>query len=81
MRAHRMLLLAGLWLSSLGLAGYAASQREVVSPNAEGVILTGENLGFRMEGRQGNALTGTLVVKIDGKWVEARSAVKVVPVK
>jgi hypothetical protein len=74
--------MAGLWILSLGLVGYAASQGRIVYPKGKPeVILTGDDLGFRLEGHQGGARTGTFVVRIDGKWVEARSAVKVVPVR
>jgi hypothetical protein len=80
--SRRLTLLAVLWILSLVAAAYAASQERPVLPkNLEPWILTGENLGFRLAAPQGSAVTGTLVVRIDGKWVEARSAVKVVPVK
>lgn len=78
----RIALLAVLWILSLVTVAYAASQQRPGLPkNWEAPILTGENLGFRLAAPQGSVVTGTLVVKIDGKWVEARSAVKVVPVK
>ena len=81
MSIRRLLFVAGLWILSMGLVAYAASQRAAQPKGLPELILTGENLGFRLEGHQGEARTGTFVVKIDGKWVEARSAVRVVPVK
>ena len=80
MDVRRWPVLAVLWVVSLAAVGYAASQQRGSNGAAPGVILTGEDLGFRLVGPQGTAMTGTWVVKIDGKWVEARTAVKVVPV-
>jgi hypothetical protein len=34
-------------------------------------VVTGGDLGFRIEGLRGNTPIGQLVVKVDGKWVEA----------
>ena len=34
-------------------------------------VLSGDNVGFRVEGEQGGVAVGRLVVRIDGKWVEA----------
>ncbi len=35
-------------------------------------VLTGADVGFRVEGiRGGNTPVGTLVVKVNGEWVEA----------
>lgn len=54
---------------SVGAAwGYAQSlgvQR--VTPT----VLSGPDLGFRVEGQRGGTPVGTLVVRIDGQWVEA----------
>jgi hypothetical protein len=40
-------------------------------------IVSGADLGFRIEARKGTAAVGTLMVKIDGEWVEAESTVGV----
>ena len=34
-------------------------------------VVTGGDLGFRIEGLRGNTPIGRLVVRVDGKWVEA----------
>lgn len=81
MDVRRWSVLAVLWVLSLAAVGYAASQRQGADGPTPGLILSGDDLGFRLIGPQGTAMTGTWVVKIDGKWVEARSAAKVVPVK
>ena len=81
MNVSRWSVLAVLWVFSLAAMGYAASQPRGGDGPTPGAILSGDDLGFRLVGPQGAAMTGTWVVKIDGKWVEARSAAKVVPVR
>jgi hypothetical protein len=34
-------------------------------------VLSGDDIGFRVEAEQGGVAVGRLVVRIDGKWVEA----------
>ena len=33
-------------------------------------VISGDDIGFRMEGRKGSTPTGKLVVRINGQWVE-----------
>ena len=37
-------------------------------------VVSGADLGFRVEATQGDVLVGTLVVRVNGQWVETRSA-------
>jgi len=41
------------------------------------VILSGNDIGFRVERTRDGVPIGTLVVRIDGRWVEAGSSVRV----
>lgn len=69
-------IVALLWLASLVTVGTvvaAQTRRET------GAVISGENIGFRPEGWNGKARTGTLVVKVNGEWVEAQSVMKTVP--
>ena len=51
---------AGAW-------GYAqAVMPEPVAP----VVISGNDIGFRMEARKGEKAVGRLVVRLDGTWVE-----------
>jgi hypothetical protein len=34
----------------------------------------GNNIGFRIEAYKGDTVLGTLVVRVNGKWVDAQSA-------
>jgi hypothetical protein len=42
-------------------------------------MISGDDIGFRPEGWSGKARTGTLMVRINGEWVEAQGLVKMVP--
>ena len=41
---------------------------------ANPVVISGSDIGFRIEGRKGNTPVGTLVVRINGQWVVPESA-------
>ena len=34
-------------------------------------VMTGADVGFRVEGLRGDTPVGTLVIKVNGEWVEA----------
>lgn len=65
--------------AAIGLRGQAPAQPEPQTTN-EGII-SGADLGFRVEGRKGSNITGTLMVRINGKWVPVNAGVGVYPVK
>jgi hypothetical protein len=65
------LLLVVLWIASVTMVGaYASAQSRQTRPDVAPVI-SGSDIGFRPEGWQGKARTGTFVVRINGEWVEA----------
>jgi len=67
-------IVALLWLASLVAVVAAAQTRREA-----GAVIAGDNIGFRPEGWNGKARTGTFVVKVNGEWVEAQSVMKAVP--
>ncbi len=73
-----------LWLVSLvATAGVTASIAMAQTRPPGPRILSGTDVGFRIEGtdvRTGNP-TGTLVVRIDGQWVEVGPASRVLLLK
>ena len=85
MHLRRRIGLVLVWaLSIVATAAWAASTGAQARPTSEpgaGTIIAGENLGFRLEGQRDGLPTGTLVVRIDGMWVEARTSLKVMPLK
>ena len=65
-----------LWLVSLvAVATVVAAQTR----REAGAVISGDNIGFRPEGWNGKARTGTFVVRVNGEWVEAQSVMKTVP--
>jgi hypothetical protein len=72
------------WIVSLVLAlglfsaGVAIGAAQVV--NAQPVplrVMSGDDVGFRVQGRKGDTPVGTLVVRVNGEWVEVQFAVGV----
>ncbi|HJN47046.1 MAG TPA: hypothetical protein QF572_23025 [Vicinamibacterales bacterium] len=61
----------GLWLASLLAVGTLASgQFRPFAPIDEPFVLTGEDVGFRVEGFVGDEPSGRFVVRYLGEWVE-----------
>jgi hypothetical protein len=82
MSARTAVVVGVLWLASL-VAAVATAREHVreaqalepkievqVGPAQEPRILSGGDIGFRLDRWQGNAPTGTLVIRLNGKWVE-----------
>ena len=38
------------------------------------ITVMGDNVGFRIEAYKGETVLGTLVVRVNGKWMDAQSA-------
>ena len=57
-------------LSSIAGAavGYAQADR-MLKPNNV-VVLSGPDIGFRVEALKGSSVTGRFVIRISGRWVE-----------
>ena len=54
--------IVGTWISA-----------QVIAPNRidPPITLSGADIAFRVEARRGNVVEGRLLVRMDGKWVEA----------
>ena len=65
-----------LWIASLVMAGAIAAAQ---TRREAAAVISGSDLGFRPEGWNGKARTGTWLVRINGEWVEAQGAFKTVP--
>lgn len=64
-----------LWVASLFTVGaLAREQAYQFNRLPEPIIVSGDEVGFRVEGTLGGAPAGTLVIRRDGQWVEARWA-------
>ena len=75
MAIPRRLALGFLWLLSLvAVAATAHAQRSLVfSPLPEPKVISGSDLGFRVEGMVGDQPAGAIVVRVNGKWLEVTS--------
>jgi hypothetical protein len=74
----RVITLAAAWLVSL-VAVAAVAQSPSVTPLPTPVVVSGADIGFRIEGHHGRIPVGTLVIRVDGRWVEPRGQSRVVP--
>ena len=67
-------IVAVLWIASLlgvGVVTFAQSQAKELRPLREPRVLTGGDIGFRVDGIYGEMPTGTIVIRVNGQWVEA----------
>jgi hypothetical protein len=81
-RLSRRLVFVLAWVISVtaaGALGRAAAQRS----NDEPAIVSGADIGFRIDGIDSGVRKGRLVVRVDGKWVDAEvtSRMHVRPIK
>jgi len=63
-----------LWLISLVVVAVMA-QAPGTTPR-KGMVLSGRDLGFRIDSYDGAKLVGALVVQVDGRWIEPKSEVR-----
>ena len=68
----RSLVLIAVLGATLAAAGWLHAQVPLprpLSPDAQ-TILSGNDVGFRVEGHSGNTPFGRLVVRVNGQWVD-----------
>ena len=70
MKTRARIVVSGVFLVLIG--AWASAQVRQVTPVDPPVVVSGNDIGFRIEGRQGGTQVGRLVVRVDGKWVEAQ---------
>ncbi len=76
MTARSRFIFLCLWVVSLVVVGVVTAAQ---TRREGGDVIAGENIGFRPEGWNGRARTGTFVVRVNGEWVDAQSVMKTVP--
>lgn len=62
---------AGAWASAQIFPSQGSTQLFSPQRADQPVTLSGNDIGFRIEGRRGDAIVGRLVVRVDGEWVDA----------
>ncbi len=65
------LLGAGAWASAQIFPPQGSTQLFSPQRADQPVTLSGNDIGFRIEERRGDTVVGRLVVRVDGKWVDA----------
>jgi hypothetical protein len=68
---RRTVILAA-WLLSLAVVAVVAQQPRVVVPDGKPTVIAGNDIGFRVDGYRGKTPVGTLVVRVNGEWLEPR---------
>ena len=58
---------------ALALGAVALAQPRSGPPAQELNVVSGTDIGFRIDGFDGRQPVGTLVVKVDGRWVEPKT--------
>jgi hypothetical protein len=78
-RVVKRLIVGAGFLACL-LSGAAWGRAQVLDTQPAGhVVLSGSDLGFRIEGVRGGKPVGRLVVRQNGQWVEVEPALVVRP--
>jgi hypothetical protein len=78
----KRILIASLLTINLAIAGWTYAQQTLPPPPTQQrinpmdlvapIIISGSDLGFRVESRGNNVSVGKLVVRINGIWVDAQ---------
>jgi hypothetical protein len=70
MKLRAIILAAVVFVMGLGMWGLAQvlEERRVQPP----ITVMGDDVGFRIESYKGDTVLGTLVVRVNGKWVDAQ---------
>jgi hypothetical protein len=71
MSFRKLLVVVVLCFVTLAAAGLVAWAQAPSAKPVPPTIISGPDLGYRMEGRDSGRAVGTLMVKINGEWVEA----------
>jgi hypothetical protein len=66
------LVIAIMWVASLAAVGVAA-QVPMFRVLPEPKVMSGADVGFRVEGMYGDVPSGVIVLRVNDKWVEART--------
>jgi hypothetical protein len=78
---QRVVIMCTILMVLLGAGAWANAQRRVVTPPMDPMILSrGGNIGFRMVGRKGDTVVGSLVVRVNGEWIATEYVYGVKPV-
>jgi hypothetical protein len=77
---RRLVTIVLVSLTTLVLSAAAYSQVAIRPVPVTPVVLSGDDLGFRMTARKGSTPVGQLVVRVDGEWKEVEFSYALKPV-
>ena len=77
--SKRALSIVAAWLFSL-VAIASIAQSGSTTPDREPTVISGKDIGFRVERFDGGRPVGVLVIRVDGQWVEPKSVPKPTPI-
>lgn len=67
-----------IWIASVfAVASLAAGQLRNEVPVASPSVISGADIGFRIEANRGQTPVGRLVIRVNGQWVEPDWTMKV----
>jgi hypothetical protein len=78
--ARKSILILVVLVLSL-VVGVAQTRRDPTAPTTAPDVISGENIGIRVTGAsdKNGPIQGTLVVKINGRWVDVVSSPRLIP--
>ena len=73
MSLRNCLIIGVVWIASLiGVAVTVSAQAQAYRPLPEPRVFSGADVGFRVDGMHGEMPTGTIVIRVNDRWVDAR---------
>jgi hypothetical protein len=78
-RVSRSILLV-LWIVSLVCAAEWGARAQETPPQP-GIVLSGPDVGFRVDGQTNGKPYGAFVVRMNGKWAEVGAAMRSIPAR
>ena len=66
---RKLIALILAWALSLIIVGVFAHAQTLVQRGCAQNFISGNDIGFQAQGRQGDHVSGTLKVRINGQWV------------
>ena len=75
MSVRQRISIAILWTASIVAVGAWARAQAPAPSGPAPTIVSGNDLGFRIDSRKGSTPVGTLVIRVNGQWVEPDFAV------
>ena len=72
MTLRRWSVVAAFWvLSLLAVGAVVSAQVKAWRPIPEPKVLSGDDVGFRVDGFRGDVPSGAIVIRVNGEWIQA----------